>query len=113
MTTTTTTVRRTPLINGTSLKGYISCTYNQLVAVFGAPDKYNDPVDPSDKVNIEWCLKFPNGTVATIYAWKRVPQNPDVAFEWNVGGYKLDALECVDYELFKNGVTNHLTRTFR
>ena len=97
---TTTTVRRTPLINGTSLKGYVSTTYN-------------DPVDPSDKVNIEWCLKFPSGTVATIYAWKRVPQNRDVAFEWNVGGYKLDALECVDYELFKNGVTNHLTRTFR
>ena len=81
-----------------------------MVAVFGAPCKYNDPVDPTDKVNIEWCLKFLSGTVATIYAWKRVPQNRDVAFEWNVGGYNFDALDCVDYELFKCGVNNHLTR---
>ena len=110
---TTTTVRRTPLINGTSLKGYISCTYDQLVAVFGAPDKHNNPIDESEKVNIEWRLKFPNGTVATIYAWKRVPSSPDTLFEWNIGGYKLDAVDCVDYELFKNGVNNHLTRVFR
>jgi hypothetical protein len=34
-------------------------------------------------------------------------------FEWNIGGYKLDAVDCVDHELFKNGVNNHLTRVFR
>jgi len=113
MTTTSTTVRRTPLINGTSLKGYISCTYNELCNVFGAPDKYNDPIDTTDKVNIEWCLKFPDGTIATIYAWKRVPSDPDDFFEWNIGGYKLDAVDRVEEAFHQYGIKNVLTRTFR
>ena len=53
-------------VNGTSLKGYISCDYSSLVEMFGPPHSDGDGY----KVDAEWMLEFSNGVVATIYNWK-------------------------------------------
>jgi hypothetical protein len=66
--------------NGTCLQGYVDCSYNDLVALFGEPlggDGY--------KVQAEWNLEFEDGEVATIYDWKEeLP--PQRVRDWHVGG---------------------------
>jgi hypothetical protein len=82
---------------GTSLQGYVTAKYSDLVRVFGAPLEEVDGY----KVSTEWDIKFADGTVATIYEYKETSlyddANPSVAdfraeadrsdgFEWHVGG---------------------------
>jgi hypothetical protein len=71
-------------INGTSLKGYITATYEELVAVFGQPTHGPDDRE-GDKVTCEWQLLFEDGTYATIYDWK-TDYTPMGAYEWHIGG---------------------------
>jgi hypothetical protein len=70
--------------NGTSLQGYITATYSQLVELFGTPDA------GGDKTQAEWCLKFEDGTVATIYDWKESVA-PELVTDWHIGGFKIQA----------------------
>lgn len=91
-------------VNGTSLMGYVSTTYDTLVEKFGEPTY----TDCGDKVNTEWCLEFEvdadNGSVgedgnieyvtATIYDWK-VDATPYGEYNWHVGGTSEESYDCV------------------
>jgi hypothetical protein len=89
-------------VGGTSLKGYLTTTYDTLVGLLGKPT-YMD-ADPYAKVNCEWCLTvkyfedegmeeydYDRETV-TIYNWKdgHVPLNE---YSWHVGGKSYNATE--------------------
>jgi antirestriction protein ArdC len=81
-------------IDGTSLQGNISATSNQLEAVFGKPDLYDE-----GKVKVLWSIKFdgPDGEeVATIYDWKNdnAPGDDEV-YDWHIGGNTPLAVELV------------------
>lgn len=65
--------------NGTSLQGYMTAYYHQLVEVFGEPE------GGGDKTTVEWCLEFEDGTVATIYDWKEY-ETPMGSYRWHIGG---------------------------
>jgi hypothetical protein len=90
-------------VSGTHLHGYITATRDEIEAVFGAPTIAK--AEPDDKVTTEWYLIFDDGTVATIYDWKRyglgAPYN-DERIEWNVGGHNERSLVLVARSL---GVT--------
>jgi hypothetical protein len=81
-------------INGTSLQGYVVATYEELTDAFGAS------VGASDKVEFEWQVKFSDGTVATVYDWKRYETEPPVGlFTWNVGGRSSESVTLVEEAL--------------
>ena len=91
---------RTTQVNGTSLKGYVKTTFNKLVETFGAPCLNEGPCQ-YEKVNIEWCLRFSDGTIATIYNWKCYGWQPapDQEYEWHIGGHVASAVALVKDEL--------------
>jgi hypothetical protein len=80
--------------NGTSLQGYMTTTRRELTETFGEPLSYGE----GDKVTIEWCLRFEDGTIATIYDWKRYEAGEpamDEIFEYNIGGNNSNAVNAV------------------
>ena len=76
-------------VNGTSLQGYITATYDQLVERFGQPE------GGGDKTTVEWCLKIADGTVATIYDWKEY-QTPTDLYRWHIGGRNSRSVNLVN-----------------
>ena len=92
-------------VTGTHLQGRITTSYDKLVEVFGEPT-YNDN-DPRDKVQVEWALKFSDGTVATIYNWKDYDDGSRckqaLHYDWHIGGMNYDAVMNV-YELAEEEV---------
>lgn len=70
---------------GTSLVGYINCTYPELVKVLGEPTYPEASGD--DKVQKEWVIKY-KGKVFTIYDWKTY--DPEYTMtelnEFHIGG---------------------------
>lgn len=89
---------KTKPINGTSLKGYIVTTYDDLVRVFGPPSF--GPNSDLDKVTCEWNLKFRDGTIATIYDWKEL-YTPMFEHRWHVGGLNHAAVDRVHEAMSK------------
>lgn len=88
--------------NGTSLQGYVDCSYQTLVRAFGEPcGTYDDY-----KSDAEWTLKFEDGTVATIYNWKNGKNycgqagtpTKDIK-DWNIGGNSIQAVLLVKQAL--------------
>lgn len=77
-------------INGTSLRGYVESTYDELVKIFGQPT-YGPDDNGGDKVTCEWVLTFEDGTVATIYDWK-LYYTPTDLYSWHIGGYDMNAV---------------------
>ena len=75
--------------SGSCLRGYIKTTYDELVNVFGSPTTLK-----GDKVNVEWTIKFSDGTVATIYDWK-LSAVPMGVYDWHIGGFNQRAVELV------------------
>lgn len=86
--------------DGTSLQGYVTATYAELVARFGEPTLTN-----GDKVTAEWVLDFKvvkpgeadedfDYVTATIYDWKEY-ETPMHRYRWHIGGKDLDAVEAV------------------
>ena len=86
--------------DGTSLQGYVTTTYAELVARFGEPTLTN-----GDKVTAEWVLDFKvvkpgeadedfDYVTATIYDWKEY-ETPMGNYRWHIGGKDLDAVEAV------------------
>jgi hypothetical protein len=81
-----------PDISGTSLQGYITARFTDLVKAFGEPDHVD--YDETEKVSHEWDLLFTDAageTVrATIYDWKYydggIAARSDVPIRWNIGG---------------------------
>lgn len=72
--------------NGSSFKGYIKATYNDLVRVLGEPT-YSEP-SGDNKVQKEWVVEFYN-KVFTIYDWKTfdVDETMNYLDVFNVGGH--------------------------
>tara|TARA_R110000787_G_scaffold208627_1_gene318527 strand:+ start:1627 stop:1965 length:339 start_codon:yes stop_codon:yes gene_type:complete len=73
-------------------------SYNQLCLAFGE----NMWVDGPDKVDWEWIVEFPCGTVASIYNYKDGPNycgseglNRYQVTTWNVGGSSAEAYHLV------------------
>jgi hypothetical protein len=86
---------------GTSFRGYILSTYEQICASFG------DPVSKGDgyKIDTEWIIKTPSG-FATIYNYKDGhaylgDKGLDVEkiCEWHVGGKNAQSYDWVKNEL--------------
>lgn len=96
-------------INGTSLKGYVETTYDELVEKFGEPT-----ITDGDKTTVEWNLVFEcdadNGSLgedgnteyvtATIYDWK-TSNTPMSEYDWHIGGFSEEAIEAVESALGK------------
>jgi len=74
---------------GTSLKGYVSTTYDKLVEVLG------EPITDIEKSTAHWNIEAPDGTVATIYDWKNW-STPMGEYEWHIGGHSEKALWLVE-----------------
>ena len=70
---------------GTSFKGYMNATYNQLVEALGEPT-YNEP-SGDNKVQVKWVVEF-EGNIFTIYDWKTYSREytENELTTWNVGG---------------------------
>ena len=76
-------------VNGTSLQGYITCSYDTLCEVFGEPiggDGY--------KTRAEWEGKTSDGTVFTIYDWKESQPIGDVT-NWHIGGRDTKSVQVI------------------
>lgn len=87
-------------IAGTSLQGYVETTKAELVSVFGDPMNYED-----SKVTIEWGIRFEDGTIATIYDWKRYEKGTpkdDELMIYNIGGLNQRAVELVNLAIKNN-----------
>jgi hypothetical protein len=86
-------------IMDTSKQGTIEATCDQLVTAFGEPTEYK-----TGKVDFEWRIRFPSGTIATIYNYKTGPaygvsMDPKQITHWSVGGHSADAVKAVQEEL--------------
>ena len=78
---------------GTSLKGEILATYDELVQTFGEPRKDG----PEDKITREWNVKFLNNEVATIYDWKDDDCLEGI-YRWHIGGFNNSVVADVQHE---------------
>lgn len=80
--------------NGTSLKGKLVSTREELTKVFGKPEFYGE----GNKITVEWKIKFDNGLIATIYDWKRYEKglpSENELYEWHIGGMSYDVVSLV------------------
>lgn len=70
---------------GSSVKGYIDCTYKDLISALGEPT-YSTP-SGDNKVQKEWVVEH-NGEVFTVYDWKTYDEDYTMnkLDEFNVGG---------------------------
>lgn len=83
-------------INGTSLQGEFIATRAEIEAVFGQPTYSTQ--DEWEKVTTEWDITFSDGTVATIYDWKRYEMGaPKMheSYQWHIGGHTSHAVSLV------------------
>lgn len=85
----------TKSINGTSLKGHVTCSYNDLVKIFGYPNAPSDDY----KVSTSWVLEDDKGNVHTIYDYKETNLYDDSyptveefrtqpSHDWHIGAHK-------------------------
>jgi len=72
---------------GTSLRGYVTTVFDQLVEIFGEPELGPNAGDDDDKVTCEWVITFADGAVATVYDWK-TDGTPKTLYNWHIGGMK-------------------------
>mgnify|MGYP000554292960 CR=1 FL=1 len=75
-------------VTGTCLQGTINTSYDRLVELFGQPIQMEET---DGKVQVEWAIKFTDGTLATIYDWKE-DKTASAVTEWHVGGHTQHAL---------------------
>jgi len=67
-------------VNGTSLQGYITIKFADLVSVLGKPHFEN-----GDKITAEWAIQI-GDAVITIYDYKE-DVTPKGLYDWHVGGF--------------------------
>lgn len=94
------TFKKAKNVNGTHFQGSIETTLAELTRKFGPP--HIEEPSEFDKVGYEWMLEFSDGTVATIYDWKRYtkqPLEPNEKFEFHIGGYTNMAVKYVNHVL--------------
>lgn len=98
-------------MNMSSLMGYISASYEELVNLFGEPTYMDCDDDEYAKVNVEWTvlIQTPTGPVkASIYNWKdydggRYCQSA-LLYKWHIGGYNDRAVYAVEGVVGSEGV---------
>jgi hypothetical protein len=101
-------------VGGTSLQGYVTTTYADLVQTFGEPTRDGDGY----KVDAEWIITFADGVVATIYNYKDGRNYcgedglavEDIT-EWHVGGYGRTGVESRVRECLNAACENHAKET--
>lgn len=76
----------TSAVNGTSLRGYVIATYDQLVEALGTPRRGPNYQSADGKVTCEWALEYEDGTIVTVYDWKE-DSTPMHNYAWHIGGY--------------------------
>ena len=83
-----------PPSHGTSFKGYVNATYDQLVDALGYPTIEDESGD--GKVQVEWVCEF-EGEIFTIYDWKTFDRQytEHVLDRFHVGG-KTSAFDFID-----------------
>ena len=95
---------RTEETEGTWLQGSVLTTRAKLTETFGEPMQYE-----ASKITLQWGVKFDDGTIATIYDWKRYELGTpaeDELMTYNIGGLDLGAVRNV------NDALNHkITRS--
>ena len=84
-------------LSGTSLVGYVTAVYADLVEKIGYPTYTGDKYE---KVQAEWLFQFEdedgNKFVASLYDWKNYESGvPQGVYEWHVGGNSTRAVEAV------------------
>jgi hypothetical protein len=84
-------------LEGTSLQGNLQADYDTLVDVFGIP---RDGIDPY-KVQVEWLIKFEDGTIASIHDWKSQVA-PENVTRWSVGGESRMSYYYVFFTIWKD-----------
>lgn len=82
------------MASGTSLRGYVTTTYQTLVERLGAPRGGS----ADGKSTVEWIMVFEDGTVATIYDWK-TNSTPKDTYDWHIGGKGIGVLDKVEEAL--------------
>ena len=75
--------------DGTSLQGFITCSYDTLCEVFGEPIGGD-----GHKTRAEWEGKTSDGTVFTIYDWKESQPIGDVT-NWHIGGRDTKSVQAI------------------
>jgi len=89
-------------INMTSLQGYLTINYFELIERLGKPKQ------GYDKSLAEWHIQaeneFGQTIVANIYDWKNYGGNAENIINWNIGGKSSSAVDLVKY-LFPNNNT--------
>jgi len=68
-------------VAGTCYQGEIEASYDTLCEVFGEPEVLDD-----EKVQVQWAIKFTDGTLATIYDWKDTNRKSEI-LKWHIGGH--------------------------
>ena len=96
-------------IMGTSLMGYIDCSYDRLLKTFGAPhtgDGY--------KVDAQWLIQFEDNRTASIYNFKdgknymgNKGKALDNIRDWHIGGHNKSVIEDVK-EILNNSALRFL-----
>jgi hypothetical protein len=80
--------------SGTWLQGSVLTTRAKLTKAFGEPTQYEE-----SKITLQWGIKFDDGTIATIYDWKRYELGTpaeDELITYNIGGVDLGAVRNVN-----------------
>ena len=83
---------------GSSLRGHIHATYDELVKVFGEPNILN--AEEGDKVFNEWGIRFEDGdddVYTTIYDWKELDAYDSHIgnYRWHIGGKEHRGVELI------------------
>jgi len=83
---------------GSSLRGHIHATYDELVKVFGEPNILN--AEEGDKVFNEWGIRFEDGdddVYTTIYDWKELDAYDSHIgnYRWHIGGHSHLSVELI------------------
>ena len=83
---------------GSSLRGHIHATYDELVKVFGEPNILN--AEEGDKVFNEWGVRFEDGDddiYTTIYDWKELDAYDSHIgnYRWHIGGRDHRGVELI------------------
>ena len=94
-------MKRAISINGTSLQGYITIKYSELVAVLGEPH-----YTYGDKTTAEWAIQI-GDAVITVYDYKE-EVTPKNEYSWHVGGFDSSVLVMLQRLL-----PNHKVRSYR
>lgn len=87
--------------NMTCFQGKITCSYMDLLEIFGLPT-FDEP-SADGKTDVEWHVKWDDDTVATIYNWKDydggITAKSSVEYTWHIGGFNINAVEKVFNEM--------------